>query len=111
MADSSAQLRETNTPENNTKTKIAFLSAVTFASVIGGFGLAVGAARKRSPTSFSGQVHDEGAKLAMRALGWGTLLSVSGVTAIGIVGKAIYELKKVILKSMVLLVKVEKLSE
>ena len=74
------------------KAKLAFLVGVTFASVIGGFGLAVGTARRRSPTSFSGSVHDEGAKLAMRALGWGTLISVSGVTAIGIMG---YGLKKV----------------
>lgn len=77
------------------KAKLAFLFGVTFASVIGGFGLAVGAARKRSPTSFSGRVHDEGAKLAMRALGWSTLISVSGVTAIGIIGVSAYELKKV----------------
>ncbi len=78
--------------------KLAFMVGVTFASVVGGFGLAVGATRKRYPTSLSGQVHDEGAKLAMRALGWGTVISVSGVTTIGLIGKSLYELKKVICK-------------
>lgn len=97
MADSNDRSSEPNISNDNKefKAKLAFLFGVTFASVIGGFGLAVGAARRRSPTSFSGQVHDEGAKLAMRALGWGTVLSVGGVTGILVVGKSVYELKKV----------------
>ena len=99
MADSSAENDPSISDDSKAfKAKFAFLVGVTFGSVIGGFGLAVGVARRRSPTSFSGQVHDEGAKLAMRALGWGTVLSVSGVAAIGIVGKSAYELRKVILK-------------
>ena len=96
MAESSAENGSSISGDSKAfKAKLAFLVGVTFASVVGGFGLAVGAARRRSPTSFSGQVHDEGAKLAMRALGWGTVISVSGVTAIVIAGKSVYELKKV----------------
>ncbi|XP_028414111.1 transmembrane protein 242-like [Dendronephthya gigantea] len=97
MAESNGDKTQHEPDDNKLfKAKLAFLFGVTFASVIGGFGLALGVARKRSPTSFSGHVHDEGAKLAMRAFGWGTLISVSGVTAIGIIGKSAYELKKVV---------------
>ena len=97
MADSSAENDLSSSDGSSVfKAKLAFLVGVTFASIVGGFGLAVGAARRRSPTSFAGQVHDEGVKLAMRALGWGTVISVSGVAAIGVIGKSVYELKKVI---------------
>lgn len=54
------------------------LTGVTFASMASGFGYAIGQARRRSPSSFD-QRQQEGAKLAMRALGWGTVLAVSGV--------------------------------
>lgn len=53
-----------------------FLTGVTFASIVGGFGYAIGQSRRRSPGSFDQQ---EGVKLAVRALGWGTVLAVSGV--------------------------------
>ena len=54
------------------------LTGVNFASMASGFGYAIGQARRRSPSSFD-QRQQEGAKLAMRALGWGTVLAVSGV--------------------------------
>ena len=46
--------------------------------MVGGFGYAIGQARRRSPGSFD-QHQQEGVKLAVRALGWGTVLAVSGV--------------------------------
>ena len=99
MADSNGENEPSILDDSRAfKAKFAFLFGVTFASVVGGFGLAVGATRRRSPTPFSGQLHDEGARLAMRALGWGTVISVSGVAAIGIVAKSAYELKKVMFK-------------
>lgn len=55
-----------------------FLTGVTLASIVGGFGYAIGQARRRSPGSFD-QRQKEGVKLAVRALGWGTVLAVSGV--------------------------------
>jgi len=55
-----------------------FLTGVTLASMFGGFGYAIGQARRRSPGSFD-QRQQEGVKLAVRALGWGTVLAVSGV--------------------------------
>ncbi|KAL9968779.1 hypothetical protein ACROYT_G020903 [Oculina patagonica] len=55
-----------------------FLTGVTLASMVGGFGYAIGQARRRSPGSFD-QRQQEGVKLAVRALGWGTVLAVSGV--------------------------------
>ena len=99
MADSNAENDPSISDDSSAfKAKFAFLFGVTFASVAGGFGLAVGATRRRSPTSFYGQLHDEGARLALRALGYGTVVSVSGVAAIGIAAKSAYELKKVIFK-------------
>ena len=76
-------------------TKLGFFVGLTFISVIGGFGVAVASTRKRSPKTLSGDIHEEGTKLAMRALGWGTVYSVGGVTAISVVAKSLYELKKV----------------
>lgn len=55
-----------------------FITGVTFASVVGGFGYAIGQARRRSPGSFDART-EEGVKLAIRALGWGTVLAVTGV--------------------------------
>ena len=53
-------------------------SGVTFASIVGGFGYAIGQARRRSSEAFDARTQ-EGVKLALRALGWGTVLAVSGV--------------------------------
>ena len=54
-----------------------FLTGVTLASMVGGFGYAIGQVRRRSPGSFDQR--QQGVKLAVRALGWGTVLAVSGV--------------------------------
>ena len=55
-----------------------FITGVTFASIVGGFGYAIGQARRRSSEAFDARTQ-EGVKLALRALGWGTVLAVSGV--------------------------------
>ena len=55
-----------------------FMTGVTFASIVGGFGYAIGQARRRSPDPFDARAQ-EGAKLALKALGWGTVVAVSGV--------------------------------
>jgi len=55
-----------------------FISGVTFASIVGGFGYAIGQARRRSPEPFDARTQ-EAVKLATKALGWGTVLAVSGV--------------------------------
>ena len=75
-------LEESASSENVSTTNVLpgtlFLTGVTLASMVGGFGYAIGQARRRSPGSFD-QRQQEGVKLAMRALGWGTVLAVSGV--------------------------------
>lgn len=97
MAASSDLEKEPNVSETNNmfKAKLAFLFGVTFASVVGGFGVAIGSVRKRSPSTFSGNVQEEGAKLALRALGWGTVISVGGVATLSVLVKSVYELRKV----------------
>ena len=57
---------------------VLFITGVTFASIVGGFGYAIGQARRRSSEAFDARTQ-EGVKLALRALGWGTVLAVSGV--------------------------------
>lgn len=81
--DGSEKLLGNNTSSENVRpTSVLpgalFLTGVTLASMVGGFGYAIGQARRRSPGSFD-QHQQEGVKLAVRALGWGTVLAVSGV--------------------------------
>ena len=52
-----------------------FIFAVTAASVIGGFGLALGRVKKKNPTEFNEFAAN---KLALKALGYGTILSICG---------------------------------
>lgn len=84
MADDGSKklLGKSTSPENVRRTNVLpgalFLTGVTLASMVGGFGYAIGQARRRSPGSFD-QRQQEGVKLAVRALGWGTVLAVSGV--------------------------------
>ncbi|RMX55679.1 hypothetical protein pdam_00018731 [Pocillopora damicornis] len=83
MADENTKKMHENGDSQNMKAGDVFagallLTGVTFASIASGFGYAIGQARRRSPSSFD-QRQQEGAKLAMRALGWGTVLAVSGV--------------------------------
>lgn len=53
-------------------------------SALLGFGSTLAAARKQDPTSFgkgfipTKELHETGASLALRALGWGTLYAITG---------------------------------
>ncbi|XP_029214038.1 transmembrane protein 242-like [Acropora millepora] len=69
-----------------------FLAGVTFASMVGGFGYAIGQARRRSPEPLNASTH-EGVKLALRALGWGTVLAVSGVGLLVLGVKTVFGVK------------------
>lgn len=71
-----------------------FLAGVTFASMVGGFGYAIGQARRRSPEPLNARTH-EGVKLALRALGWGTVLAVSGVGLLVLGVKTVFGVKDV----------------
>ncbi|XP_001638781.2 transmembrane protein 242 [Nematostella vectensis] len=80
----------TTSPENTIGTprnppvsfgNAAYISCVTFASMIGGFGLSLGMARRRNPDAFVGG-QNEGVKLASRALAWGTVYAFTGVGAV-----------------------------
>lgn len=75
---SDKQLNETPTPGSVSPLKGgAFLVYVTLISGLAGFGLTVAKARKSSPKDVN-TINAEGTKLAMRALGYGTAISVSG---------------------------------
>lgn len=81
--DGSKELLESSTSSEDVRlTNVVpgafFLTGVTLASMVGGFGYAIGQARRRSPVSFD-QHQQEGVKLAVRALAWGTVLAISGV--------------------------------
>ena len=83
MADNNSRSNGNNTSildaqKTDVRTGALFLAGMTLASIIGGFGFAIGQARRRSPGAFD-ERQQEGVKLALRALGWGTVLSVSGV--------------------------------
>ena len=54
----------------------SFLLYVSATSVLAGFGLALAKARKSNPSSF-GSTNNDGAKLALKALGYGSIISVS----------------------------------
>ena len=55
-----------------------FLIYVTLVSGAAGFGLAVARAKKSSPKDAQHVLNTEGTKLALRALGYGTAISVTG---------------------------------
>ena len=57
------------------------ITGITFASMMGGFGIAIGRARKKSPDAFTGR-YNEGVKLATRALAYGSLWAFGGVGVI-----------------------------
>ncbi|XP_041354792.1 transmembrane protein 242-like [Gigantopelta aegis] len=74
--------------ENRPPSKLTggiFLTAVAGVSILGGFGMTLAMAKRKDPNMFtrglvpSREIPDSGASLALRALGWGTLWSVSGV--------------------------------
>ena len=72
-------------PTSDGKTSSHFsVIGVGIASMLGAFGLSLGLARRRNP-DFSLQPlpgHESPARLASRALAWGTLFAVSGVSCI-----------------------------
>ena len=75
---SDQQLNENQSPGSVSPLKGgAFLVYVTLISGLAGFGLTVAKARKSSPKDVN-TINAEGTKLAMRALGYGTAISVSG---------------------------------
>ena len=60
-----------------------FLTGVTGASIIFGFGTSIAAAKKKDPEYFGkgmtpGYRMETGGSLAMRALGWGSVYAVTG---------------------------------
>lgn len=62
----------------------AFLTGVAGASVLGGFGMTLGMAKKKDPNMFNKgimgarEMHEAGGALALRALGWGSLYAIAG---------------------------------
>lgn len=68
----------------HTNTAAAFLTGVAGASMLGGFGMTLGMAKKKDPHMFNKgmmgarELQEAGGALAMRALGWGTFYAVTG---------------------------------
>lgn len=62
----------------------AFLTGVAGVSMLGGFGMTLGMAKKKDPNMFNKgmmgarELHEAGGALALRALGWGSLYAVAG---------------------------------
>uniref|UniRef100_A0A224Z6S0 Transmembrane protein 242 n=1 Tax=Rhipicephalus zambeziensis TaxID=60191 RepID=A0A224Z6S0_9ACAR len=86
--DQNSELDERTDDSNGGKGKkyaeAAFLAGVAGAAAIFGFGMTLAQAKKRDPENFaegltaSQKLHESGSKLALRALGRGTLYSVTG---------------------------------
>lgn len=58
-----------------------FIFGVTTVSLLAGFGIALGRVKRKSPTEFNEIAAN---KLARKALGYGTLLSISGCGLLGL---------------------------
>ncbi|XP_042221053.1 transmembrane protein 242-like, partial [Homarus americanus] len=62
----------------------AFLTGIAGVSLLGGFGMTLGMAKKKDPEMFNKgiigtrELREAGGALALRALGWGTLYAVAG---------------------------------
>ncbi|XP_031569808.1 transmembrane protein 242-like [Actinia tenebrosa] len=72
---------EQESPRVSLTSAALLLTGVTVASMMGGFGVTLGMARKKSPDAFTGR-YNEGVKLATRALAYGSLWAIGGVGVI-----------------------------
>lgn len=68
---------ELSTVDWNFLKKAGFLTYLSTVSIFAGFGMTVAKARKKTPNAFK-DVNSEGARLAMKALGYATLINISG---------------------------------
>ena len=69
-----------------------FTIGIGLASALGAFGISLGITRKRSPDAFTAslpQGHESPTRLAMRALGLGTICAVVGVGSIVMAAKCV----------------------
>lgn len=88
MSQSSSALSDRQKSSQERLKRVVFLSSVAGMSVFGGFAFAIAMAKKKDPKMFSQGflgskgMTESGSSLAMRALGWGTLYSVCGVSAV-----------------------------
>ncbi|KAK2701982.1 transmembrane protein 242-like [Artemia franciscana] len=91
MGVSTKEINQTADSERDKKFKrkaTVFLAGVGGASVLFGFGSALALSKKRDPEFFgkglvpTHTLSETGASIALRALGWGSLLAVSGCSII-----------------------------
>ncbi|XP_012565684.1 transmembrane protein 242 isoform X1 [Hydra vulgaris] len=75
MNNASKDLNEAKTDLSKNVLSASFLLYVSAAAMFAGFGLTLARARKSSPKSFDS--NSDGTKLAFKALGYGSLISVS----------------------------------
>uniref|UniRef100_A0A6M2CSA3 Transmembrane protein 242 n=1 Tax=Rhipicephalus microplus TaxID=6941 RepID=A0A6M2CSA3_RHIMP len=82
--DQNSELDGSNGGKGKKYAEAAFLAGVAGAAAIFGFGMTLAQAKKRDPENFaegltaSQKLHESGSRLALRALGRGTLYSVTG---------------------------------
>ncbi|XP_063859338.1 transmembrane protein 242-like [Scylla paramamosain] len=77
-------MRKSASPEKFKYEAAAFLTGIAGVSVLGGFGMTLGMAKKKDPNMFNKgmmgtrELREAGGALALRALGWGSLYAVAG---------------------------------
>ena len=64
------------------KKSISVVSSIYFGSVICGFAIGIRSKRDFESSEFPRGMYESPGRVALRALGWGTLLSVCGTTAL-----------------------------
>ena len=99
MADVKDNIGEPKSETPCIWTAASFIFGISAMSIFAGFGLTVGRARKRSPRAFDDR-SQEATKLALRALGYGTLFSVAGVGSIVLALRTIFGVKNVRITSV-----------